>query len=864
MRLYLSILFVSLPFLSPIKLKTNDLKVKEGFVVEHLYKPSQFNHGSWVSMTFDPKGRIIASDQFGSLYRMEIPAIGSGEKVSNIEKLSIEGDSIGMGMAQGLLWFDNSLYVMVNHRDTQKSPRKSGLYKLEDTNGDDVFDKYTHLKYLHGEGEHGPHSIIAAPDGQSIYVIAGNHTDVPEMDSYRLPKNWQHDHLYPFIKDPRGHATDRTEPGGWIAKVDPKTNHWEFVSGGYRNPYDIAFNEAGDLFTYDSDMEWEFGMPWYRPTRICHVSSGSEYGWRTASGKWPVTFEDNLSPVLNIGQGSPTNLVSLQNAAFPEKYKNTLLAFDWSFGIIHTIHLKAQGSSYTAEREEFLSGIPLPLTDGVIGPDGALYFMTGGRRLESDLYRVHYTGTDIKKPSETKITEENKIRRNLETFHAGMHPNAIAEAWPYLAHPDRFLRYAARIAIEHQPITEWKEKALTESDQNKQIYALMALVRQGKPELKQSIYTALSKINYDALSAKEQLDLLRVYELFFARMGQPTAVQKPLLSQKFGKVFPTKDDDIKRQLAKLLVYLDAPGTATKILGLIESKEALDEVAGGETATSSADLILRNPQYGMDIAAMLEKLPPARQTYYAILLSELKTGWTPALHERYFKWFRTALNYKGGLSYIGFIDRAQKNALKYVAPNRVAYYKKLAGADLLTASGNDVTDITYPKGPGKSWKVDNANTLFANGLKNRDFVQGKNMYMATMCSRCHTMRGEGVNLGPDLTQLGTRFSTRDILEAIIEPNATISDQYASTQFQLKNGESIVGRIVGDEVDHYKIVQNPFTPDLSVKVLKRNVVSKSYSTISMMLPGLINGLNEEELKDLMAFLVAGGNQNHDVFK
>ena len=44
--------------------------------------------------------------------------------------------------------------------------------------------------------------------------------------------------------------------------------------GGFRNAYDIAFNAHGELFTYDSDMEWDRGLPWYRPTRILHVVPG--------------------------------------------------------------------------------------------------------------------------------------------------------------------------------------------------------------------------------------------------------------------------------------------------------------------------------------------------------------------------------------------------------------------------------------------------------------------------------------------------------------------------------------------------------------------------------------------------------------
>ena len=57
-----------------------------------------------------------------------------------------------------------------------------------------------------------------------------------------------------------------------------------------------AFNKAGELFTYDADMEYDFNTPWYRPTRVCHVVSGAEFGWRNGAGKWPSFYPDSLPP----------------------------------------------------------------------------------------------------------------------------------------------------------------------------------------------------------------------------------------------------------------------------------------------------------------------------------------------------------------------------------------------------------------------------------------------------------------------------------------------------------------------------------------------------------------------------------------
>ena len=102
-------------------------------------------------------------------------------------------------------------------------------------------------------------------------------------------------------------------------------------------------------------MEWDFGTPWYRPTRILHVTSGSEFGWRPGTDKWSPKYPDNLPAVINVGQGSPTNLVSGTNARFPKKYRKALFAFDWSFGIIYAIYNEPDGASYKTTGEEFIS-----------------------------------------------------------------------------------------------------------------------------------------------------------------------------------------------------------------------------------------------------------------------------------------------------------------------------------------------------------------------------------------------------------------------------------------------------------------------------------------------------------------------------
>jgi len=852
--------------------KLAKLKLQPGFEAEHLYSPADNDQGSWVAMAFDNKDRLITADQYGALYRLELPAIGSDVLTPKIEKLRIQtGEAVAdsiiqMGYAQGLLYAFNSLYVMVNHRGDDEFEKGSGLYRLQDTDNDDQYDKITQLKALNGAGEHGPHSIVPSPDGKSLYVIAGNHTDLPEMDDYRLPNVWQDDNLFPQVKDPRGHANDRGAPGGWIAKIDPEGKHWELISAGFRNPFDLDFNDEGDMFVYDSDMEWDLGMPWYRPTRICHVTSGSEFGWRTGNGKWSPAYPDNLPAIVNIGQGSPTNVVYGRGAKFPEKYQKSIYAFDWSFGIIYAIHLKANGSSYDGEREEFLSGIPLPLTDGVIGPDGAMYFMTGGRRLDSDLYRVHYTGTEdvaaANKASE--LTEGNKIRRQLEEYHTGPKSGALEFAWPYLNNADRFIQYAARIAVEHQPVKEWQGKVLSEKDPATLAQGIIALARHGSKSQQDQMLNALLGVDYSKLTSQQQVAHLRAFELTLSRFGLPGASVKNKVIDYLSPQYPATTDVLNQMLSKTLAYLDDPTVATKTLALLESNTGENVDVMANTATEASDLILRNPQYGMDIALTLKNMPPAQHTYYGMVLEDVDKGWTPELREKYFKWFNKAFSFKAGRSYIGFIDKARQKALTHVPKDQFDFYDKMSGADLLSSSGNDLAVSTVqPKGPRHNWKVEDIEPLVAEGLNGRDFEYGKSMFAATTCITCHSMQGEGENIGPDLTQLGTRFSPQDILKAIIEPNDVISDQYNTTVYTLKDGKSIVGRLMNETEQKYIVSQNPYAPDQTREIPKDQVVDTKLSTVSWMPPGTINRLNAEEVKDLLAYLVAGGNPDNPIY-
>jgi len=844
---------------------TIKFNLPKDFVLEDLYQPSSNEQGSWVALTQGSNNILFACDQYGKIYHFQVPEIGKTLKAEDVHSLDLE-----IGEAHGLLWAHNSLYVAVNKRWKDDIPDEeeygSGIYRITDNNHDGSLDKVEMLLKLSGAGEHGPHSFIPSPDGKEIYFIAGNHTLVPEQlkkDS-RLPTNWGEDNLFTPYLDARGHANDVKAPGGWVAKFNPEGTDWQIISAGYRNAFDIAFNKDGELFAYDADMEWDIGMPWYRPTRICHVTSGSEYGWRTGSGKWPEYYGDALPAVHNLEQGSPTAVLSGTKLNFPSKYKNGLLVMDWSFGTIYFADLKAKGSSYIAERTEFLSGSPLPLTDMVAGADGHLYFATGGRRINSHLFRLRYTGSDdlkAKIASDSKAEELRNLRHSLEKFHDQPSKEAIPLAWENLDHEDRFVRYAARIALEHQPVNQWINLFLAEKEPKKIIEASLGLARQGDETLQSKILGKLNPITLETQLEQQQLNMLRAYELLFIRMGAPNESDRATTAKKLNSYFPHANNAMNRELGQLLLYLKADGVVEGLVQLLEKHTKEKTVPTNNFL--SEETTLRSEQYGPLIREIIEKMPPSESIYYGVLLSHAETGWTKKGREKYFQWFYDVFNAQGGLSFKPGMENIRLAAMQHIPENEKEYFQELSG---VYSPSTAIADLPQPIGPVNHYTATEMRSVaWGEELADykTDFEKGEHAFQAATCILCHRVRGEGGATGPDLTQISDKFGRGDLLFSIYSPNDEISDQYAHTLFHMKDGKKISGRIKSETQTAITLMPNPFNESYTIEVEKSNVEKRELSPLSPMPPGLLNRLNPMEVRDLFTYLEAGGDKNHKVY-
>jgi len=822
-------------------------QVPPGFQVERLFTVPKDQLGSWVAIAFDNKGRLIASDQENKgLCRITPPKLGSSEP-TKVERLDVKISS-----AQGLLYAFDSLYVSVN------GGPGSGFYRLRDTNGDDQYDEVKKLAPFRGGGEHGPHALRLSPDGKSIFVICGNHTDPPaKIDASRLPTNWSEDHILPRQWDANGHAVGRLAPGGWIARTDPEGATWEIFSIGYRNPYDMAFNADGELFAYDADMEWDMGMPWYRPTRVSHATSGSEFGWRSGTGKWPSSYIDSLPQLVDIGPGSPVGVEFGYGTKFPAKYQKALYLCDWTFGTMYAIHIEPSGSSYKAVKEEFVSRTPLPLTDAAVGPDGALYFTVGGRGTQSELFRVTYQGTESVAPVDGKDlpgAELRALRHKIEELHrAGADPvTAVPFLWPHLAHADRHIRYAARVALEHIDPKQWQDRLFAEQNPLSSVHGAVALARQGDKALQEKLVATLERVDFAKLDEPAQLGLLRAWQLVFIRMGEPDKDTAARLARKFDGFFPAASDDVNRELCNLLVYWKSTTIAAKTIAQLKIERE-------PTPQQMAELLARNPGYGGSIRQMLANLPDAQKLHYLFALRNLRDGWTVADRMFYYQALQDARKKSGGASYQGFLRNIEKDAWENT-PDVQQVAVEAAGI----RQPFKLAELPKPQGPGADWTLDKLVPLSSTKLTGRDFKNGQKMFAAARCVICHRFAGDGGATGPDLTQLAGRFNFKDLCESIVDPSKVVSDQYRGTVITTTGGKAHSGRVILEDETSVTLLTDPEDSTKTVKVAKSEIDDRKPNVVSLMPKDLLKSLNENEVLDLLAYLLARGNPKDMMFR
>lgn len=769
-----------------------------GFNVE-LVRSARPGESSWVSMAFLPSGDLLLGcegrDKRNGLLRIH----ATNGRIAADSRSSVAEPTIHE--ARGIALRGPDVYVNANNDKT--------LTRLRDSDGDGVFEKVERLRTSPGDVGHGRNQL--AWRGDRLFSIHGNDVRLPEgmtLADSRF-RGMANDRLTPCRWDRFLFDSQATLPAGHLISTDADGRDWNLVAVGMRNPFGVDIHSSGELFTFDADNEGDLGTPWYRPNRVLQLVPGADFGWRQGTAMRQGWHPESIPAVLDVGKASPTAVRFGYNGNFPEPYRSALFILDWAYGRIYAIHLLPRGAGFTAHAEVLIDGRPLNVTDLAFGKDGALYFVTGGRGTQSGLYRVvaepTADGLLASEPSSAIDDAVLQVRRELERDPAR---TTLDLAWKNLGSDDPILRHAARAALEAQPAVDWLPRVLNETNTRTAAVALLALARVGNAMQQRQVFDQLRNLPWERNDPNTILIAMRAFQVSLARHGKPDSERLAAVQRKVEWLFPTPYAPVNEFACELLVYLEDPQVVAKTTPLLVNAQTQEE-------------------------ALL----------WLYQLRHAKVGWTPALRTTYWKALQKADAFVGG--------RELPVALFSIAAEFRDGLTHAERASLGEVVGKSSVPVSLkPDRPKiREWHIGD----FASpSTRKPDLKRGREVFEQALCIHCHRFDGRGKPIGPDLDAVGRRMGRRDLLETILVPSKVIDSKYAQQAFEMKDGRTVTGRVVGGDDASLLIAVNPTSPFDTARIRLADVAKRYASKVSPMPAQLLDGFTAEEILDLLAYL------------
>lgn len=203
---------------------------------------------------------------------------------------------------------------------------------------------------------------------------------------------------------------------------------------------------------------------------------------------------------------------------------------------------------------------------------------------------------------------------------------------------------------------------------------------------------------------------------------------------------------------------------------------------------------------------------------------------------------------GALYVVADLERYQLDPEAYLAANPVTIED-----ELLSTSSR-----------GREWKLDDLIGSMKPFPGGRSFEVGKELFRVASCTGCHQLNNVGTTFGPDLAKLDPKKRTVDhVLRSILEPSSEIDDKYRSVSLLLDSGKVVTGMVVRETDSQIEIVVDPLAKDAAEIIDKDKIEERLASNVSLMPQGLLDKLTREEILDLMAYVLARGDKDSELF-
>lgn len=823
------------------------------------------------NLDFDDQGRLYVAE--GVNYR------GKGGRRPEGDRIVILEDTTGDGKADkstvfvqepalasplGVAVFDNQIVV--------SQPPDMIVYT--DVNRDGKFDASVDRRevlltgFAGRQHDHSLHSVTAGPDGQ-WYWNQGN-TGAKFTD--RSGQTFRMGSPY-MLQEIAGQKSDDGHVwiGGFTARMNPDGTQVKILGHNYRNSYEQTVTSFGDLFQSDNDDP--------PACRVTAILEGGNAGFASADGKrawgadrrpgqdtptaeWRQEDPGTMPAGDVYGGGSPTGVAFYENGALGEKWRGLLLACEAGKNVVFGYLPKPDGAGFKLERFDFLTSnkekqwagsdflggratgelkTMFRPSDVCVGPDGAIYVAdwfdagVGGHATRDNgyngaIYRIAPKGFKSRVPKLNLATTEGQLAA--------------------LKSPAVNLRYTGFERLRRQGAQAIPAVAALLNDGNPYLAAravwLLAqmgetgraqvMPRLDSPDATQRLvaYRALRAANHDVLAMAQRM------------ANDPSAAVRREVAVTLRDVPAEQSVDTLVKLARQFdgrdrSYLEAFGlgshgkerevfaaVAPTLGGPPESwTEAFawiawrlhPEDAVNDFKTRVFSSTLSNDQRKLMLTALA--FVPSRQAAGA-MIEVANSPKTP--FQELAKWW--LLNRKNN-DWQSFDVEAGMKALGLYDPEKV----ELIAMDMPP----EKTD--GPKLPGVP------EILQLTG----DVARGQQL-AAGVCAVCHRIGTTGVEFGPTLTTFGQQQTREILIQAILQPSASISHGFDGTEVKTKDGLIITGMVMssGDPL----IIK--CMGGLVQTVPQSRILSVTKMSRSLMYTPEMLGLDAQSIADIAAYL------------
>ena len=729
-------------------------------------------------------------------------------------------------------------------------------------------------------GEHDAHALRRGPDG-FWYLIAGNGT----KGSFSLQNV-----ASPEIPQPRA---------GVLWRISPDWGQREGWADGFRNAYDFDFAPGQTIDTFDSDGERDVSLPWYRPTRVYRVRKGQDAGWVTRSWKRPDS--DPLMPdvLAELGRGSPTGVLRSPGVRLPERFQKGTYVLDWTFGRV--VFVADDGRMELVASPAGSEGFAV--TDIVASTDGSLLVSVGGRRSRGGIYRI-----DAAEPmaapakvqeldwSQQLLATSTPIARSLLRLRRQAIPvidqNAAKDAVRVLESREASRAdVLAAIALLIESVGGLGPGDPKDARGKQQAAAVFDSCRgRIRPkidaELKKTAVSALMSRLQSPTDWNDSPDRDRKpsidHESFCRELIRGLAVLEPESNLVFKAIADDMDrvkspvDKLYRLIALARIPVRRSDEMTERIAeamitvpvlIKESQFKVDRnwtprmtelfLAMQHRDSLLPSRIVSHPEFG-DAAHLIwtEQMDPEnleRGRHKCLMQSRGKPidpavarfialGPDAVPRSFVYKWLKESETRPA--AWLAMASHPVARDADDLQQAALSVNKEVRDAAIaaLKQIGVEVPNRDSGSASVQGW-LDRAAGIHA---LQGNVENGKKIFSDRQCALCHN---GAKALGPSLSGVGRRFNSKDLFRATVDPSQAIPDRYRAKQVLTVDGRLLVGLVVYESVDGLTLMA---ADGHTKRVNSDDIQELRFSPVSLMPEGLLMGMSDAEVADLLAYL------------